>query len=415
MARPLRVLILADHWGELGGGEVVAAQLAEGLRGRFELAVLTTDCRRNTKERRDHLTVYRVRSEYHLRLRPLLGLANPLALGGVRRALADFKPDLVHGWNVHQHLSFASLELAKRAGAATVLTFQDGFPFCYTKYHCYIDRAAPCPARPAYRARPERCRSCSRHYWLFPPRNRIARFLLNHYVDQKVSVSHALADALADNGLPGARVIHNGLPLDDFPPPPERVAALQGRFGLGPETIVAGGRMGYFKGQLRLLEAFARIARDRPNTRVALAGRHDDWFGAALKRRAAELQLADRVLFTGFLPRSEFLALLSAGAIFANLSLYLDPFPTVNLEAGAAERPVLGTCYGGTPEVVLDGQTGRLVNPYQLDEVVGALHALLDDPAERTRLGRAAGARVRAEFPQCRMVEAYATLFNSLV
>ena len=414
MARAPRLLILADHWGQLGGGEVVAAQLADGLRGRFELAVLTTDRRQHSKERQGDLTIYRARSDYHPRLRPLLGLANPLTLGAVRRVLADFKPDLVHAWNVHQHLSYAALALASRHGAASVLTFQDAFPFCYTKYQCYIDRAAPCPIRPNYRARPARCRSCRRHFRLFPPRNRIARKLLSRYVDQKVSVSHALAEALADNGLPGARVIHNGLPLDGFPPPSERVSALTSRLRLGPETIVAGGRMGFFKGQMQLLEAFARIAAERPNTQVALAGRHDDWFGSVLRRRAGELNLADRVIFAGFLPRPEFLALLSAGALFANLSLYLDPFPTVNLEAGAAERPVLGTCFGGTPEVVLDGQTGRLVNPYQLDEVVEALRDLLSDPAGRVRLGRAAAERVRAEFPLCRMVEAYTTLFRSL-
>ena len=145
-----------------------------------------------------------------------------------------------------------------------------------------------------------------------------------------------------------------------------------------------------------------------------LAGRHDDWFGAALKRRAAELGLTDRVRFSGYLPRTEFLALLGAGALFANLSLYLDPFPTVNLEAGAAGRPVVGTCFGGTPEVVLDGQTGRIVNPYRLAAVTTALSELLADRAERERLGRAAAERVRAEFPLCRMVEAYARLFGSL-
>ena len=414
MPSPPRLLILADHWGELGGGEVVAAQLADGLRGRFELAVLTTDRRRASREQRDHLTIYRVRSDYHPRLRPLLGLASPLTLGAIRQALADFQPDVVHAWNVHQHLSYASLALAKRHGAATVLTFQDALPFCYTKYHCYIDRAAPCPARPNHRARPERCRSCGRHYWLFPPRNRLARLLLNRCVDQKVSVSRALADALADNGLPSARVIHNGLPLDDFPPPPERVAAVRARFGLGDQAIVAGGRMGYFKGQQLLLEAFALLAGDHPGAQLALAGRHDDWFATSLKRRATDLGLSERLLFTGFLPRPEFLALLGAGALFANLSLYLDPFPTVNLEAGAAERPVLGTCFGGTPEVVLEGQTGRIVNPYQLEEVVEALRTLLANADERAELGRRAAERVRAEFPLCRMVEAYATLFHSL-
>lgn len=411
----MRLLILADHWADLGGGEVVAAQLARGLRGRFEIGVLTTDRHADSVERRGELTLYRLRSDYPARLRPFAGLLNPLVVPGTRRVLAEFRPDVVHAWNVHQHLSYASLMLARRGGAATVLTFQDALPFCYTKYHCYIDRGAPCPARPCYRARPERCRSCLRHYWLFPPRNRLARGLLNRSVDQKVSVSRALAEALADNGLPGAAVIHNGLPPGELPASPEAVARVRERFGLGDEVVVAGGRMGYFKGQQVLLEAFARVAAERPAAQLALAGRHDDWFGAMLRRRVGARGLGERVVFTGFLPRGEFLALLGAGALFGTLSLYLDPFPTVNLEAGAAGRPVLGTCFGGTPEVVLDGQTGRVVNPYRLDEVVEGLRGLLENGQARARLGRAAAERVGTEFPLGRMLEGYARLFHSLV
>ena len=413
----MRVLLLADHWGELGGGEVVAAQLAQALheRGDALVGVLTTDRRRESVGQEQGLTVFRVPSSYPARLRPLFGLANPRLLGTVGSVLRAFKPDVVHAWNVHQHLSYASLGLARRRRIPTVLTYQDALPFCYTKYHCYIDRQAPCPARPSYRATPRTCPSCRWHYWLFPPRNRLTRSLLGRVVSGPVAVSRALAEALVDNGLPAPRVIHNGLPLADFPPPDGLVEQVGQRFGLGSEAVVSGGRMGFFKGQLQLLEAFARLAPRRPAARLALAGRHDDWFGARLARRAEQLELHERVVFTGFLPRPEFLALLGAGALFASLSLYLDPLPTVNLEAGAVGRPVLGTCFGGTPEVVLDGQTGRIVNPYRIDEVADGLEALLADPVQRAALGQRAAERVRCEFPLGKMVRSYAELYQEIV
>jgi glycosyltransferase involved in cell wall biosynthesis len=410
----MRLLILADYWGDLGGGEVVAAQLAQALRGRFEVAVLTTDRLADSFGPGDGLSIYRLKSNYPPRLRPLLALANPLTLRGVTRVLDDFRPDVVHAWNIHQHLSYASLGIARRRGAATVLTFQDAQPFCYTKYHCYIRRGAPCQPRPDYRARPARCPSCWRHYWLFPPRNRAIRSLIHRHVSRTVSVSRALAEALNDNGLPGAQVIHNGLPLDQFPPSPPAVTAIRQRLGLGEQVVVAGGRMSFFKGQQQLLEAFARVAPERPEAQLVLAGRHDDWFGRCLKNRSAELGLADRVIFAGFLGRQEFLALLSAAALFGNLSLYLDPFPTVNLEAGAAGRAVLGTCFGGTPEVVVDGKTGLLVQPFQLSQVIEGLDALLADSEARSEMGRRAGDRIRALFSLSDMVEAYARLFHSL-
>ena len=410
----MRVLILADHWGELGGGEVVAAQLASALGERFELGVLTTDRRRDVRERRAGLAIYRLRSSYPARLRPFATVANPLLLGGVGRVLSDFRPDVVHAWNVHQHLSYASLAVARRRGLPVVLTFQDALPFCYTKYHCYIDRGAPCPVRSNYRATPRTCRSCRGSYWMFPPRNLAIRGLLARAVSRRVAVSRALADALADNDLGAPAVIHNGLPLAELPPPPATVEAVRKRFGLGSEVVVSGGRMGFFKGQHLLLAAFAEVARRRPAAQLVFAGRDDDWYVQGLKRRASELGLANRVLFSGFLPRAEFLALLAAGAVFANLSVYLDPFPTVNLEAGAAARPVLGTCFGGTPEVVLDQMTGLIVNPYDQAAVVAGLERLLADRSLRERLGGQAEQRIRTEFPLERMAEAYARLFGSL-
>jgi glycosyltransferase involved in cell wall biosynthesis len=410
----MRVLILADHWGELGGGEVVAAQLAAALGDHFELGVLSTDRRRDVHERRDGLDIFRLRSSYPARLRPFATVANPLTLRGVGQVLDDFRPDVVHAWNVHQHLSYASLAVARRRGIPTVLTFQDALPFCYTKYHCYIDRGAPCPARPDYRANPRSCRSCRASFWLFPPRNASIRALLSRSVSRRVAVSRALAEALADNELGQADVIHNGLPLGDLPPPADAVEAMRGRLELGDEVVVSGGRMGFFKGQHLLLEAFAVLARRRPAAQLVFAGRDDDWYVKQLKQRASDLGLQQRVRFSGFLPRPEFLALLAAGAVFANLSVYLDPFPTVNLEAGAAARPVLGTCFGGTPEVVLDQKTGLIVDPYAQQEVVAGLERLLSEPSLRANLGRRAESRIRAEFPLERMANTYARLFRSL-
>jgi glycosyltransferase involved in cell wall biosynthesis len=411
----MRLLILNDHWGALGGGEVVAAQLAAELRREHQVAVLTTDCQRDSVERQDGLTIYRVRSSYPARLRPVMGLVNPLALAGTRRVLAAFRPNLVHAWNVHDHISYASLALARRAGIPTVLTFQDALAFCHTKFHCYIDRSAPCPIRPDYRARPNRCASCHRNYWLFPPRNRLTRTLIRRYVSAPVAVSQALAEALVDNDLPRPTVLHNGLPLEQFPARPELIARLRQRFTLGPEAVIAGGRMGFFKGQHQLLESFAELANRRPAAQLVLAGRHDDWYGQQLVQRAAELKLNERVIFAGFLPHPDFVALLGAGAMFATLSLYLDPFPTVNLETGAAGRPVLGTRFGGTPEVVIDGVTGRLVNPFRLPEVTTALENLLADPDRRERLGVQAAQVVRERFPMRAMIDGYSRLFESLV
>ena len=83
-----------------------------------------------------------------------------------------------------------------------------------------------------------------------------------------------------------------------------------------------------------------------------------------------------------------------------NLSAYLDPFPTMNLESMAAARAVVGTCFGGTPKAVKDGVTGYVVNPY--DEAQQAsqigLPGVLKNPDEATQLGNAGRVRLLERF-----------------
>ena len=79
-------------------------------------------------------------------------------------------------------------------------------------------------------------------------------------------------------------------------------------------------------------------------------------------------------------------------------SIYPDPFPTVNLEAMALGRPVVGTRFGGTPEVVEEGRTGFIVDPRDAEATARALTSLLADPEAADRMGRAGRERIAREF-----------------
>ena len=104
-----------------------------------------------------------------------IGAAGSGLTQGIAGVLRQFRPDVVHAWNVHSHLSYDALRLAKRAGARVVLTYQDVQPFCYSKFKCWVDPEAPVPEHPDYRADPRTCRSCRQHYWMLPPRARLVR------------------------------------------------------------------------------------------------------------------------------------------------------------------------------------------------------------------------------------------------
>ena len=81
----------------------------------------------------------------------------------------------------------------------------------------------------------------------------------------------------------------------------------------------------------------------------------------------------------------------------------------------AAGRPVVTTKVGGTPELVLDGETGLLVAPTDVSALSAAAIRLLLDPAEARRLGAKALERVKNQFKISSTVKAYETIYQSLL
>jgi glycosyltransferase involved in cell wall biosynthesis len=113
-----------------------------------------------------------------------------------------------------------------------------------------------------------------------------------------------------------------------------------------------------------------------------------------LRALAQEQGIADQVRLLGSRPQSGVVEQLAAAEIFALSPMVLpngdrDGIPNVLLEAMAVGLPVVATSVSGIPEVVKDGETGRLVPPRRPDLLADALAQLLADPVSRTRLGEA--------------------------
>ncbi|MFN8632538.1 MAG: glycosyltransferase family 4 protein [Chloroflexota bacterium] len=407
-----RLLFMADAFDMRGGGEIVVHHLSGALRERSDVTVLTTTRGPDTVQQSDGLTVHQLHSTYHPRLRPIASFCNPRLTGKIARLLRQLRPDVVHAWNVHGHLSYDALRLAHGSGARVVHTFQDAGPFCYSKYKCWLDPNAPLPERPDYRARPRDCRSCRFHYWTFPPRAALIRRWLSRYVHRGVSVSAELQEALRQNGVTAHDVVPNGLPLDD----PAFVGAsaerARARHGWGDDPVlITGGRLHFFKGQNQAVDAFAKVAKQHPTARLAILG-DKGWFRDTLEQRVAGFGLADRVSFPGFLDRVAYHDCLAASTAFLNLSTYLDPFPTVNLESMALGVPVIGTRLGGTPEAIVDQETGFLVNPFDVDDVAAKALRLIEEPALKHRFGEAGKRRVEQLYTVQHMAAAYEAIYQ---
>ena len=142
--------------------------------------------------------------------------------------------------------------------------------------------------------------------------------------------------------------------------------------GIGPEEFVylCLGRVSAIKGQDIALEAFLRIQREAPNSRLVVVGRSDyeTEFTAAMHRRIAQAGLGDRVLFTGMVERPEVIGWL------AHADAHVIPVRFMNSGAVVAETWAAGTVViqsdAVDPNYVVDGENGYLF-PSESVEALG--------------------------------------------
>ncbi len=90
-----------------------------------------------------------------------------------------------------------------------------------------------------------------------------------------------------------------------------------------------------------------------------------------------------------------------------------EAFPNAVMEAMASGLPIVATAVGGVPELIADGETGRLVPAGSTTALAQALIDMLDQPAQAAELGRAARRRIEQKFSFDRMVDQFARLYLS--
>jgi len=187
-------------------------------------------------------------------------------------------------------------------------------------------------------------------------------------------------------GLDPARTTVVANPAPEVPVHPTRDEA---RAALGIEGFALGvaGRLTEQKALEDTLAALARVPR------VALLVLGDGPERAALERRAAQLDLSDRVRFLGAGTRDDVMVLFRA-VDAALLTSAWENLPHTLLEALAAGTPVIATAVGGIPEVVRDGENGLLVPPRDVAAAASAIDRLVRDDVLRASLAASAAPSV---------------------
>ena len=200
-----------------------------------------------------------------------------------------------------------------------------------------------------------------------------------------VSVSHHMTRQLLRLGSPASKTVYNPYGVD--------TALFHGQPGRrGPPVLVAVGRFVPKKAPHLTLRAFAQVLRERSDARLVMIG--DGPRLASCRRLARQLALRTAVTFMGRQPPPAVAEALRGARAFVQHSVTApngdtEGTPVAILEAAASALPVVATRHGGIPDVVVDGETGYLVEEGDIHRMASCMLRLLADEPLATRLGAA--------------------------
>jgi glycosyltransferase involved in cell wall biosynthesis len=224
---------------------------------------------------------------------------------------------------------------------------------------------------------------------------RRSRALVYRLADRVITSGEAVAAIVRAAGVAADRVvaIAPGLDTTRFHPGVSG-AAVRAELGLrGPAVGLVANIRGS-KGHAYFLEAARVVLRRRPDARFLIVG---DGVGFDdVRRRVKEMALEPHVVMTGF--RRDVPEVMAALDVLVLPSIKSEAASQVIPQALAVGTAVVGTTVGGTPELVRDGETGRLVPPADAPALAAAILELIDDPERARALARHGQARVLAEY-----------------
>ncbi|MBN1288976.1 MAG: glycosyltransferase [Actinobacteria bacterium] len=221
------------------------------------------------------------------------------------------------------------------------------------------------------------------------------------FASKVLVVSEATRKAIIDLGVNPeiVRVAYNGIDIKStVTQPPEETRAEFGIDAFAPVAAMVC-RLVAWKGPDIFIKAAADVLKRLPEARFLLVG--DATFGeqtyvGELKKLARNLDLEDRLIFTGF--RDDIPRIMSASDVVVHASILPDPLPTVLIEAMSLGKPVIGSREGGVPEIVEDGITGLTFTPGCVSELAESMSLLLSDRNKARSMGKKAFERAERLF-----------------
>jgi len=411
----MKILVLSDDFPPevAGGAGTIAFRMSkEFIAQGHKVKVFTTTQDKNSGENIvfENIEINRVYSKYHDRWRAYVSLYNPRVVGKLKKIIKKFKPDIIHAHNVHGHISYYALVLATRY-AKVFMTAHDVMSFYPGTFTEFINpENLSFPSLFNYRVTALMLIRKFRFRYN-PFRNTIIRHILKR-IDGVIAVSHELKEALTQNGITVCGVIHNGIKVSEWDIPLSDVEVFKSSFGLtSSEVVLFGGRLSGAKGGNLILEAISYVSKSVPSVKLLVVGQKD-FYAERMLKKAIELGIGDRVIFTGWLKEDDMKKAYASATVVTMPSVCFDSFPNGNLEAFAASRPVVSTCFGGSREIVRDGENGYIVNPFNVPSLANAIADLILNKEKARQFGKAGHDIVIKEYSIEKIAKRYFSKFE---
>src|SRR3989344_1694129 len=361
----MKILFLTDDYPETEGSSVtgVVRTLDHGLtKAGHDVSIMTTH--RTTENpgivRSGHVVSIPV--SYRTSLRHYKNLYMPAVSRMIDTEIARLKPDVIHAHNVHQYITYDALRMARKHCKKVFITLHDVMSFSYGRLA--TDRYLKSEGKDVRTNFLDHLQQMGIQW--NPIRNFCIRCILAEKVEKVFAVSAALKCALDAHGIPKVHVLPNGTDMPLWQAKPDAIAAFQKKHDLiGHKVIFFGGRLSRDKGSAPLLAALRSIKASMPEVLLLVIGDAVRLQGLIVEAGAEDLLSSVRC--AGWLSQQEMAAAYGAADVVTTPSLCLDTFNLINIEAMSAGKPVVGTIFGGTPEIVLDGTTGYVRNPLKLE------------------------------------------------
>ena len=209
------------------------------------------------------------------------------------------------------------------------------------------------------------------------------------YCDKIYAVAQAMIDQCVDAKVAPREkymVVYSGMDTAAFANA-RRNMELRQKLGIpeNAKVIVTVARLFPMKGYEEMLPAAARLVKEFPDLHFLPVG--DGPMYDELQKQIADLGLSGNFHFAGLVPPHEVCDYIAQADLLWHLSLH-EGLPRAVVQALAVGIPAIGYKLDGTPEVVLNGKTGYVTAPQDVDAVVARSRELLNDAALRAEMGK---------------------------